>query len=110
MKPILEKVYCYRPSENLMEGVFKKLNVRKQEMNVIKNGKPEAIKSYRYAKTITVEGQSRTLLMISEDKDEKRVNKSFATFKKKIEDDVTIQNVFLKAEAKPLLLDLKHEY
>lgn len=114
MKPQIDKLYVYRPSNKMTEGSFSKLD-RKDYVNrsyPYKRGntieKSEAI--YRYAKTIIIDDKRRTILLVTEDDSKTNVSKFFTESKKAISSNQSLLNTFIKVENVPLELDIQYVY
>lgn len=106
MKPQIDKMYVYKPSSKIMEGRFNKLNTmhyKDRGYQYLRGNVIEQSQSiYRYAKTITIDGQDRTLLVVTEHGDKKAVSQFFVETIKKIKADNDKLSVFVKADSKPL--------
>lgn len=112
MKPQIDKLYVYKPTENnIALGTFSKLNVLKQEMHFKRGVAIEQSEEvYRYAKTVKINGNDRTLLMITLDKNKQNVSKFFTNSKNEIESNEKHMGIFLEADEKPLELDITYIY
>lgn len=113
MRPELNEIYVYRPSASVMEGMFEKLShrhVKGQLTYYTKNGhRYESEDVHRFAITVTIKGESRTLLMLTKDRLKKNASATFKEAAKQIEADEAKLKIFNAATGKPEALGIFHE-
>lgn len=111
MKPKLDNLYVYKQGSNKSSrGVFLKLDKRVQTKKFIDNaiqtlaGYPDfnVPPSTRYAQTFDIKGNVRTMLMLTECNDDKKVGAFFKEMKKKIESAPLLKEAWDTAGGTPV--------
>ena len=115
MKPQIEALYVYRHAQGKLRlGEFKELNQRLHKDQDYKYKRGNILEKsdniYRYAKSFEINGQARTLIMITEDDNLKRVQEFFNQSIEKIEDDEKMLAIYNKADTKPLEVGVSYVY
>lgn len=105
MKPRIDTVYIYQhKSRSIMASKFTKINQRAQkDFRFLRGNTPDvAEEAYRYALTVTINDIDRTLLMVSLEKNKRKINKFFALATKQIQEDPELLQKFALANQKPI--------
>lgn len=114
MKPRIDTLYIYLQRErSIMTAEFKKLDQRLHEhdFRFLRGNIPEkADNVYRYAKTIEINEIKRTLLMVTQDSNKKKVSAFFTKAKKQIEEDPELLQKFALATSKPVETTIVYGY
>lgn len=115
MKPQIDTLYTYRHRQGKMKlGEFKELDQRlhKDQDYKYKRGNilEKSDKMYRYAQSFDINGQARTLLMITEDDNVERVQEFFNQSIEQIKADEKMLAIYNKADTKPLEVGIGYVY
>lgn len=111
MKPEIDTLYIYKQKEgSIFNARFKKIDQRIQEgFRFMRNNVPDmAPEVCRYAKTVKVNGLSRTFLMVTLDKNTKKVNAFFNQSVKQIEDDAKLIKLYMSSRQAPIVTPIKY--
>lgn len=110
MRPELNQIYVYQPSEKIMEGMFKKLShrhVNGQVMYYVENGSNgESDDVHRYAITVKVNDVNRTVLLLTRETSKKIVGAALKATAEQIEKSPALLATFVKATGKPTKLGI----
>lgn len=114
MRPELNEIYVYRPSDKLMEGMFSKLShrhVKGQTTYYMINGlREESEDVHRYALSFEIEGEKRTLLILTKQTSKKEINKLLKMVAEDIASSPTLLGIFNGAGGKPVPTGIKYAY
>lgn len=115
MKTQINELYAYRHRQGKMRlGEFKELNQRLHKDQDYKYRRGNILEKsdmiYRYARSYEINGQARTLLMITEDDNLERVQGFFDKAVEQIKNDEKMLAIYNKADSKPLEVGLSYVY
>lgn len=111
MKPRIDTLYIYQQQDgSMMAERFRKINKRVQkDFRFLRHNIPDmADEVCRYALTVSINGDDRTLLLITLETSPRKIKKFFNNAVKQITGDPDLIKKYKSAKSKPVQMDIAY--